>query len=201
MLRPCPDLLCLAVCCLLCCCCEVWPVSAWKRDVSSTKDGDKQTPSPVISPETWVPLFCNQACRLQEFRISFYWFCKGSHFIWTVKGSASVRTSLNLMACLLPDIGNRVALRRIEMESSSEEPRCCIRHSRCTCQRPFVQLSLHSGADATHTRVSSAARFTCGLPMLKSNIQQLQPQIDLWLFHLKVCLGELLMTFFDEFCG
>ena len=47
-----------------------------------------------------------------------------------------------------------VALRRnVEMESSEAKRQRCIseRDSCCTCQRPFVQLSLHSGADAPHT--------------------------------------------------
>lgn len=75
---------------------------------------------------------------------------------------------------------NRDALRRNEMESSSEERRRCICDSRRTCRRPFVQLSLHSGADATRVGVKRCQVHLCRRPPpLKSSIQKLQPENDL----------------------
>lgn len=133
-----------------------------------------------ISPIVWPVLWWNR-------------------FIWTVKGSASPRTSLILFAW---DAGLRGNSPGLPGEETWRR-----RNRRCISERDshaahvtglFVQLSLHSGADALHTHthwlVSSTVSFTCGLLLWKGTVWQLRQKRG---FSGRVCCGELQTTFLE----
>lgn len=191
MLPPCPCLLCLTVCCLLCCCCccEVWPVAVSIRDMSSKKDGDKQTLRPVISPETRSPLpFWNCEGYLQEFLILFYWFCNETVLFEQLKAAPRRGQAWSCLPVTLFDVNTiwgcfenfekmwrwRAVRQSAGAASVSETRAAHVWGLLCSCHCTREQMH------CTHWLVSNAVRFTCGRLLLKGIVWQLVPQIEPW---------------------
>lgn len=167
--------------CLLCgCWSEVWPVALLKActlhvTCLAWRTGDRQLNSDRHTNSTtyylsWNCLGLSCVSYYRNFlhfqSAPLYW----NHFIWTVEGSAPVSVKYDLVCLWFSTVDVEIPKKstsafllsggikgRGNMERESSLKRLLMLHqrwaaeSRCTCHRPFVQLSLHSAADASHT--------------------------------------------------
>lgn len=172
----CLYLLCLTMWCLFCgCWCEVWPVAVFKAApcmwrVQHEGQGqavklqiDTQMLQPVISPETAAAFqffLGGGGIRHKTYRNFLHFQIAAIVMKPQLRAAPLQRSSVILFAYdyTIHDFQKRCAfVRRRNVERESGLKRLPMLRQRwvgescCTCQRPFVQLSLHSTADALHT--------------------------------------------------